>query len=440
MLCAVSALSEHPERPPEAGALQVRALVYDDLRRSRLTVGFRLVLAIPHLLWLSIWGSVVFLIAPVQWIATLIRGRPIEGLHEMFGMFVRYTTHVYAYLALAGNRFPGFLGEKWYDVDVEVPPPRRQNRWTVGFRFVLATPAFLLMSTLLGGSATGNPYAVAFSAGVLSVIGLLGWFAALVRGRMPVGMRDLAVYAIAYGAQTWAYGLLLTDKYPDSDPLLVPLVRPESHPVRMRVDDDLRRSRLMVGFRAVLVTPHFVWLALWSIPILVTAIVGWLLTLIMGRLPTPLHRFHARYARYQAQVIAFFYLAGNPFPGFTGKPGAYPVEFEIAPPEPQSRWKTAFRGLLALPAFLLVATVSGASGTAAFLAWFAALFTGKMPKGLRNLIAYATRYQAQLYAYMLFLTDRYPNSGPGEAAEARPRAVGPAPAPEPALALTGEPA
>ncbi len=434
----MSALTDSPERPPESGALQVRALVYDDLRRSRLTVAFRLVLAIPHLLWMSIWGSVVLLISPVQWVATLIRGRPIEGLHEMFGMFVRYTTHVYAYVALAGNRFPGFLGEKWYDIDVEIPPPRRQNRWTVGFRFILGIPAFFLMTALVGGGASGSPYGFALSLGVLTVVAFFGWFAALVRGRMPSGMRDLAVYAVSYGAQTWAYGLLLTDKYPDSDPHVVPLLRPEAHPVRMRVDDDLRRSRLMVGFRAVLVMPHIVWVTLWSVVVLLTAIVGWLLTLIMGRLPDPLHRFSTRFVRYQAHVLSFLYLAGNPFPGFTGAPGSYPVDFEIAAAARQSRWKTAFRGLLAFPALLIAATLSGASGTAAVLAWFAALFTGKMPKGLRNLIAYATRYQAQVYAYMLFLTDRYPHSGPAEAAEVRPAALAPAPEPEPAFAAPRE--
>ena len=420
-------LSDTPERPAGAAPEQVRAIVYDDLRRSRLTVAFRLVLAIPHLVWLSLWSSVVFLLAPIQWAATLIRGAPIEGLHDMFGMFVRYATHVYAYLALAGDRFPGFLGQRWYDVDIEIPPPRRQNRWKVGFRFILGLPAFLLMSALLGGSASGNPYAAAFSLGVVTVLSLLAWFSALARGRLPAGMRDLMAYSIVYGAQTWAYGLLLTDKYPDSNPYAVPLTRPAAHPVRMRVDDDLRRSRVLVAFRAVLVVPHIVWSAGWSIIVIVTSIAGWLSTLVLGRLPAPLHRFHARYARYQAHLFGFLYLAGNPFPGFTGRPGHYPVDVEIADRARQSRWKTGFRGLLALPALLIASAVGAAAGTASLLAWFAGLFAGRMPLGLRNLIAYATRYYAQVSAYMLFLTDRYPNSGPAEAAAVAPAALAPAP-------------
>ncbi len=30
----------------------------DDLKRNRLTVFFRLILVIPHLIWLSLWGIV----------------------------------------------------------------------------------------------------------------------------------------------------------------------------------------------------------------------------------------------------------------------------------------------------------------------------------------------------------------------------------------------
>ena len=44
---------------------------------------------------------------------------------------------------------------------------------------------------------------------------------------------------------------------------------------------------------------------------------------------------------------------------------------------------------------------------------FTGLFTGRMPRGLRNLGAYALRYIAQVNAYgLLLLTSRYPYAGP----------------------------
>jgi hypothetical protein len=72
-------------------------------------------------------------------------------------------------------------------------------------RLVLVLPAFLLSS--------------AYS-GVLLVVGVMGWIAALATGRMPVGLRDLGVAALRYQAQVFAYLFLLTSRYPDSSPVL----------------------------------------------------------------------------------------------------------------------------------------------------------------------------------------------------------------------------
>jgi hypothetical protein len=60
----------------------VRFVVRDDLRRSRLTVAFRGILAIPHLIWFSLWGTAMALLLPIQWIVTLVTGRAIEELHQ----------------------------------------------------------------------------------------------------------------------------------------------------------------------------------------------------------------------------------------------------------------------------------------------------------------------------------------------------------------------
>ena len=71
--------------------------------------------------------------------------------------------------------------------------------------------------------------------------------------------------ALGYGAQAEAYVLLLTDRYPNSDP---DAVGPEwslpPHQVQLELNDDGRRSRLTVFFRLLLALPHFVWLALWT--------------------------------------------------------------------------------------------------------------------------------------------------------------------------------
>ena len=48
----------------------------------------------------------------------------------------------------------------------------------------------------------------------------------------------------------------------------------------------------------------------------------------------------------------------------------------------------------------------------AFLAWWYALVTARMPEGMRNLGASCLRYSAQTYAYALLVTSRYPFGSP----------------------------
>jgi hypothetical protein len=405
----------------------IRLVVSDDLERSRLTVFFRLLLAIPHFIWATLWGIAAFVVSIVMWVAILIRARAPTALHSFVAAYLRYATHVSAYLLLAANGYPGFLGRPGYAVDVEIDPPERQSRWTAGFRLVLALPA-LLLGAILGRGLVGSlgvwggdsssaesaltPVVSAFI-GTAGVAAFLAWFAILVLGRAPRGLRDLVAYALGYGAQTTGYFLLLTGRYPNSDPQLAEdYAELPQHPVQLVVTDDLGRPRLTVLFRLLLVIPHFVWLYLWAIAAFLAVVAAWFIALFIGRVPSPLHRFLAAYTRYVTHVVAYLYVIGRRFPGFTGRAGSYGIDLEIAPPEPQSRWKTLFRFFLAIPAFILSTVLGYVALFVAFLGWWFALVLGRMPEGLRNLGAASLRYTSQTYAYFFLLTERYPYGAP----------------------------
>jgi hypothetical protein len=111
-------------------------------------------------------------------------------------------------------------------------------------------------------------------------------------------------------------------------------------------------------------------------------------------------------------VVAYAYLVGRRFPGFTGRAGSYGVDLEIDPPTRQSRWKILFRFFLAIPAIILGGALGNVAFVVAFLGWWYALVRGRMPEGLRDLGASCLRYNAQTYAYMTLLTDRYPYATP----------------------------
>ena len=107
----------------------------------------------------------------------------------------------------------------------------------------------------------------------------------------------------------------------------------------------------------------------------------------------------------------------NPFPGFAGEAGRYPLDVVLPERQRQNRWITGFRFILAIPAFAVNAALGGALSIAAILTWFVALGTGSAPWGLRNLSAYALRYGAQLNAYLYLLTEQYPHASPLEGAD-----------------------
>jgi hypothetical protein len=195
-----------PELPAVAGRPPqhpIGVTAEGDLRRSRLTVFFRLLLALPPFVWYVLWTIAVLFASAAAWLVTLIRGRMPDSLHRFLAAYVRYGITVGAYVTLVANPFPGFTGEPGYPVETEIAPPERQNRWVTGFRLLLAVPALLVAGGL---------------GGVLAVAAVLAWFASLVTGRMPASLLALGAFVLRYTAQTNGYLYLLTERYSFSGP------------------------------------------------------------------------------------------------------------------------------------------------------------------------------------------------------------------------------
>ena len=133
------------------------------------------------------------------WLVALIFGRLEDDLHSFLGRYVRYTTHLYAYMLLLADPYPRFRGFPGYPVDVEIDPAQRQSRWVTFFRLILAIPAYIFASVLMT---------------VVQVTAIAAWFVVLVLGRIPRGMRDLGTYCLRFNTQTYAYVCLLTSRYP----------------------------------------------------------------------------------------------------------------------------------------------------------------------------------------------------------------------------------
>jgi len=187
------------EPPRIATAYPIRTAVTDDLARNRATVFFRLILAIPHLVWLWLWGLAAGVLWLVNWIWTLIAGRSPDWAHSFYTSFLRYTVHASSYVSLAAEPFPAFLGDPGYPVDVQVGPPEYQRRVITGFRIILVIPMLIVASVL--------QY-------VQVAVAIIAWFYCLFVGRMHEAMRNIITFCIAFNARTNGYAYFLTDRYP----------------------------------------------------------------------------------------------------------------------------------------------------------------------------------------------------------------------------------
>jgi hypothetical protein len=177
----------------------VRLVGGEDLERSRLTVFFRIILAIPHLIWVALYGIAAFVAVVIAWFAALFTGRVPDGLHSFIAGYLRYYVRVIAYVALLADPFPPFGASGSYPVELEIDPPVAQGRLGVFFRYILAIPC-----QIVAGILQYLMYLVAIGC----------WFVALFTGSVPGGLANVGMFCLRFQARTHAYIMLVNPRYP----------------------------------------------------------------------------------------------------------------------------------------------------------------------------------------------------------------------------------
>jgi len=164
-------------------------------------------------------------------------------------------------------------------------------------------------------------------------------------------------------------------------------------------------------FRALLVVPHYLVLAVWTLLVVPLVAIAWFALLIEGRLPSFLQRFLGAFLRYQGQVTAWFGLlsARYPDPLHTLE---HPFRIELPERPAQPRLVTLFRLPLALPALVLASVFDVVLSLASIGAWFVALALGRTTAGLQELGTFCLRYHIETQAYVTLLTCAYPGLAP----------------------------
>ena len=171
--------------------------------RNRLTVAFRIILVIPHLIISQVWGYLAQILAVVQWFIILFTGKRNEGIWNMQRSWLNYYARVLGYASLLFDPYPAFASDEGpAPVRTDIAFEEPANRLTNGLRFIWMIPAAIFAWVL--GLVSG-------------VLVLISWFAIVITGKHPKGMWDFILKVLRYTLQTQSYGLLMTDTYPKFD-------------------------------------------------------------------------------------------------------------------------------------------------------------------------------------------------------------------------------
>ncbi|MER5635454.1 DUF4389 domain-containing protein [Kitasatospora sp. NPDC002227] len=177
--------------------------------------------------------------------------------------------------------------------ELDLPGAKSQRRLTVLLRWLLLIPHFIALFVL---------GIVAF---VLTVV---GWFGALVLGRLPEPCAGFLSGYVAYATRVQASAMLLVDEYPP-----FALQAPPEYPVQVWLRPG-ELNRLAVFFRIILMIPAAVINSLLVGGWYVLAFITWLITLVMGRLPQPLWEATAATLRYTMRYNAYAMMVTSAYP------------------------------------------------------------------------------------------------------------------------------
>jgi hypothetical protein len=187
------------------------------------------------------------------------------------------------------------------------------------------------------------------------------------------------------------------------------------YPVAVEFNLPEKVARWRVIGNAILAIPHFFVLLVLGVVAEVLVFIGWILGVFTGTIPESFQGLVATYVRYSTRVSAYYFFLAEDYPPFTfeaafADPGDYaPLKVDVVPKvEGRNRLTIFFRYFMVIPQFIVLFFVFIALYVVLILGFFAVLFTGKWPAGLRNFATGALRWNARLSAYLYLLTDEYP--------------------------------
>jgi Domain of unknown function (DUF4389) len=165
----------------------------------------------------------------------------------------------------------------------------------------------------------------------------------------------------------------------------------------------------------ILALPHYV--ILYGLRILSegVAFISWFAIVFTGSLPEGLANIQMMYTRYELRTYTFSAFMREEYPpfafGMTAVDGGEDprVRVDFAPQlTGRNRVTVGFRIILVIPHLIVLALLGIAAAVVTLIAFFAVLFTGRWPEGMRSFVLDVLRWYLRVQTYFLLLTDEYP--------------------------------
>lgn len=187
-----------------------------------------------------------------------------------------------------------------------------------------------------------------------------------------------------------------------------------SYPVELQLDSPAEVANWRPLVQWVLAIPHLLIANVLNNVACVLAFVSWFIIVFTGRLPEGIAGIQCAVLRYEARTYSYLLWLREPYPAFEfemtpADPGTDPIRVDITPQlENRNRLTVGLRLLWLLPILIFTTFVVVAAVFALVVAFFAVLFTGRWPEGLRRFIVNVSRLALRVNAYARLVVDDYP--------------------------------
>jgi hypothetical protein len=188
-----------------------------------------------------------------------------------------------------------------------------------------------------------------------------------------------------------------------------------SYPATLTFDPPEKVANWRPLLNWLLAVPHFIVLYALQIMSRVVGIISWFAIVFTGKLPEGLANVQVMYIRYNLRTYSFVAFMREEYPPFgfgmtPADPGDDPrIRVDIQPQlTDRNRVTTFFRIILVIPHIIVLVALFIAAFVVTVIAFFAVLFTGRWPAGMRDFVVKVWSWGLRVNAYFVLLTDEYP--------------------------------